>query len=78
AGNGAPLAFGGMVGASAVVWLRTRVRPAWFSWVSAVLAIGLASPLGWIFIAVAVLWVAVVGVVLYRGERIPAGVPAVS
>lgn len=64
-GQALPIALAVTVGASAVVSLRNRVFSSWLSWVSAILAVGLLSPLGWVFLVVALLWVAAVSVILY-------------
>ena len=68
-GIGLPIALAVTVGASAVVSFRTGVFPTWLSWVGAILAVGLLSPLGYIFGAIAILWVAVVSIILFMAGR---------
>jgi len=57
-------------GAAGIVALRTRLFPAWLGWTSVVIAIGLLTPVHYIFEAVAFLWIAGLSVLLYqRGTR---------
>lgn len=62
------LGLGVMVGASAVVAYRSRGLRPWAVWVSGLLAVGLLSPLSWAFVAVGLVWVAVVSVWLYLSK----------
>ena len=55
-------------GATGIASLRIGLLPTWLSWVSVVMAIGLLSPIHYIFEALAALWLAVVGVSLYRRD----------
>jgi hypothetical protein len=60
-----------LIGAAAVVSLRTALFPAWFGWASAVVAIGLLTPFAYIVLALAVVWLVVVSIWLYiRGASI--------
>ena len=52
--------------AAALVALRTGVFPAWLAWVSVVLAVGLLTPLNYIFMGFALLWVLIVSILLFR------------
>ncbi|MFQ5923554.1 MAG: hypothetical protein ACE5M4_11995, partial [Anaerolineales bacterium] len=53
------------VGATAVVSLRAAVFPTWFGWASGLIALGLLSPLGYLFAALSLVWVLVVSIWLY-------------
>ena len=52
------------IGATAVVSLRVAVFPAWFGWVSALIAFGLLTPIG--YLVLALVWLLVVSIWLYR------------
>ena len=54
------------IGASAVVSLRAAVFPAWFGWVSALVAFGLLTPIAYIVLAFALVWLFLVSIWLYR------------
>ncbi len=54
------------IGATAVVSLRTGMFPAWFGWVSALVAFGLLTPIAYIVLGLAVIWMIVVSIWLYR------------
>jgi hypothetical protein len=54
------------IGASAVVSLRAAVFPAWFGWVSALIAFGLLTPIAYFVLAFALVWLFVVSIWLYR------------
>ena len=69
------------IGATAVVSIRSDVFPTWFGWASATVAIGLLSPIAYIMLAFAVVWLLVVSIWLYvrgakGGEQTPVGEPA--
>ncbi|MFB3049261.1 MAG: hypothetical protein ACE1Z9_03820 [Acidimicrobiia bacterium] len=72
-GNTAPIAFAVLVAATALVALRTGVFPAWLAWVSVVLAVGLLTPLNYIFMGFALLWVLIVSILLFRQNRLNGG-----
>jgi hypothetical protein len=57
------------VGATAVVSLRTAMFPAWFGWVSALIAFGLLTPISYIVLAFALVWLFVVSIWLYARGR---------
>lgn len=66
-GNAVPIGFAVLLGASAVVSLRTGVFARWLSWVAAVVAVGLLIPeINFAIIGVAVLWVLIMSFVIYR------------
>lgn len=69
-GAAAPIGFAVLIGAAAVVSFRTQLFPPWLMWASVVIAIGLVSPLLFIFLLVAFLWVLVVGIWLFNRERV--------
>jgi hypothetical protein len=54
------------IGASAVVSLRTGMFRPWFGWVSALVAFGLLTPIAYIVLGLAVIWMIVVSIWLYR------------
>jgi hypothetical protein len=76
-GIAAPIALAALVGAAALVGLRTGALAGWLAWSGAVLAIGLVSPFSYIFVGISLLWIVALSVVLSvrrgRGEA-----PAVS
>ena len=63
-----PLAAGGAVFlvAAGVLGVRTRALPAWLSWVAVVLGVASITPIGFLAFLAAVLWIAIVSVLLYR------------
>jgi uncharacterized membrane protein YhaH (DUF805 family) len=65
-GTAAPYGLAALVGAFAIFAIRTRTQPGWLAWISLVIAVGLISPINYIVIAMAVIWVAVVSIRLYR------------
>ncbi len=71
-GTATPFMMAVFLGATAVVSLRADLFPTWFGWLTAIIAIGLVSPVNYIFIAFAFLWIAVVGIWLYVRQRSPA------
>jgi hypothetical protein len=61
----APYGFAALLGATAVVSLRTGVLPMWLSWITVITAIGLLVPLiSWAFMLVFALWVLIVSIML--------------
>ena len=68
-GNGLSVALGAAIAAFAVVSARTHLMPSWFTWVSAIIAIGAISPLGYIFLALAVIWIAYVSVAMWWAQK---------
>jgi hypothetical protein len=54
------------IGAAGAVSLRTQLFPTWLGWASVVFAIGLLTPLNYIFEGLALIWVVVVSIRLYR------------
>ncbi len=53
------------IGATAVVSIRAAVFPTWFGWASALVAFGLLTPVAYIVLALAVVWLLVVSIWLY-------------
>ncbi len=53
------------IGATAVVSLRTGLFPAWFGWVSVLVAFGLITPFAYAVLAFALLWLLVVSIWLF-------------
>jgi hypothetical protein len=56
---------------SALVILRTGLLPAWFGWVTAIMAIALITPVGFFVFFVSLLWIVVVSVILFRRQAGP-------
>ncbi len=60
-----------LIGAAAVVSLRTSMFPAWFGWASALVAFGLLTPFAYFVLAFAVVWLSLVSIWLYiRGASL--------
>jgi hypothetical protein len=58
-----------LIAATAVVSLRSDAFPAWFGWASVVRAFGLLTPIAYIMLAFAMIWLVVVSIWLYiRGS----------
>ncbi len=53
------------IGSTAVVSIREAMFPVWFGWVSALVAIGLLTPLSFIVLGFAMLWLFGVSIWLY-------------
>jgi uncharacterized membrane protein len=53
------------IGATAVVSIRGALFPAWFGWMSVLIAFGLLTPVAYLFIYLAVMWLVVVSIWLY-------------
>ncbi len=62
----AAFALAVFIGATAVVSLRTMMFPTWFGWLSILITIGLLSPMGPIVFFIALVWLLVVSIWLYR------------
>ncbi len=65
AGQMFAISLAAFIGATAVVSIRTDVFPAWFGWISALVAFGLLTPFAYIVLAFAVVWLVVVSIWLY-------------
>lgn len=57
-----------MIGAAGLVALRTRAFPSRFGWVSVVVALGLVTPLDYIFEGIALVWIVAVSVWFFVRE----------
>ncbi len=68
-GNGAPLGFAALIGASAIAALRLENQPRRAAVASLILAVGLISPYAWAVIAIVIIWVPVAAVWIYRAEK---------
>lgn len=53
------------IGATGIGALQTHFLPSWFGWLSVVFAIGLLSPIHYIFEGLAFVWIAVVSIWLF-------------
>ena len=69
-----PVALDVMIAATAVVAFRTGFLPRWSVWVSGIIALGSFSPVAYILGAAAILWIAVMSLVLYTRGRQQAAV----
>jgi hypothetical protein len=68
-GIGSAIGAAVMIGAAAVVSLRTSAAlPTWLAWLSVPLALLLASPFGFIGLLPYLLWILIVSILLYRGQ----------
>lgn len=65
-GAGVPIALAAMIGATAVVSLRTGFFAGWLTWSSIVFAVGLLTPFGYIFLGLAALWIVIVSTIMAR------------
>ncbi len=59
-----PLAV--FIAATAAISLRTRMFPGWFGWASALVAFGLLTPISYLILAFALVWLLGVSISLYR------------
>jgi uncharacterized membrane protein YhaH (DUF805 family) len=63
------VAFTGMAAltlSSAVLILTTRRLPAWLGWSALVIGIATVTPIGFIFAGLGIIWVGIMGIVLWR------------
>lgn len=56
------------IGASALVSLRTGMFPTWLGWASALIAFGLLTPIAYVVLALALVWLLGVSIWLYRQQ----------
>ncbi len=78
-GNLSAFTFAVFIGASALVWARSGLSRRWTNWATAVLVIGLISPVGYFFVLFALAWMMFVSIWLYRrAAAAPAASPAAS
>jgi hypothetical protein len=63
------LGLAAWIGATGLVSLETRLFPAWLGWTSIAFAVGLLSPVHYIFEGLAAAWIVVVSALLYRQEK---------
>lgn len=59
--------FAALIGATGIAALRGRLFASWLGWASVVGAIGLLTPIHYVFEVLALPWMAIVGVLQYRG-----------
>lgn len=59
------ISLAALIGATAVLSLRTGVFPAWFGWVSALVTLGLLTPFAYFILFFAMVWLLVVSIWLY-------------
>ena len=77
-GTFASFGFAALIGAYAIVALRSGSQPGWLTWSSLVLAVGLLSPVNWVVIGLVVVWVPVVAIRLYREDGARVSVTAAA
>ncbi len=70
-GNALPVALAVVVGAATIVAFRTGALPRWLAVTSAVVAVGMLTPVNFVFVALGVLWLGVVSVLLYARSSAP-------
>jgi hypothetical protein len=58
--------FAVLIGAAAVIALRTAMFPTWIGWASVLIALGLVSPVGYFVLGFALVWLFGVSILLYR------------
>ena len=68
ASQGASIGLAALVGGYTAVSFRHRMLPTWLNWVSAVLVVGMLSPYNWAIGALALPWIAIVSVLIYRRQ----------
>lgn len=64
-----------LIGATAIVSLRSKLFPTWFGWVSVMVAVGLLTPYAYAVMALAFIWLLVVSIWLYL-KGAPEGEPS--
>ena len=57
------------IGATGLASLETKMFPAWLGWTSIAFAVGLLSPVHYIFEGLAAAWIVAVSALLYRQQR---------
>lgn len=74
-----PIAFAALSGATGLAIVRTKLLPAWFGWVSVILAVILLTPVSYILLTGILVWLVVLSVWLFiRMGREAATATAVS
>lgn len=54
--------------ASSVIWLRAGALPRWFNWAGIVVAVLLLTPISYIVLLLALLWIVVMSLWIFRGQ----------
>lgn len=67
-GNGAPLGLGVMIGAAGIARIRTKAGSPWIGWSSVGIGLGLLSPYAWVVLALALIWIPIAGLWMYREQ----------
>ncbi|HEX6221826.1 MAG TPA: hypothetical protein VF115_12090 [Acidimicrobiia bacterium] len=70
-GNGAPLGLGVMIGAAGIARIRTKAGSPWIGWSSVGIGFGLLSPYAWVVLALALIWISIAGLWMYREQSDP-------
>ena len=60
-----PIAFAALIGASGLALLRTKLLPAWFGWVSVILAVALLTPFSYVLLVIILVWLVVISAWLF-------------
>ena len=64
-GSGLSISMASVIGATAVVILRSGALPRWLGWASVAIAVGLLTPINWALLALVLPWVAAVSIWIY-------------
>jgi len=72
-GTGAAFGLAALIGAWAVVNLRTEGRMKPIGWAGGLIALGLISPFSWIVIGLALIWIPAAGVWIYHRDKTQVG-----
>ena len=70
-GNAAPLGLGVMIGAAGIAQLRTASGARWPGWAGVGIGLGLLSPFAWLVLVLALVWIPVTGIWMYREHAEP-------
>lgn len=65
-GSVAPLGFAVLIGTATLIGVRSASTKRWISWLNGIVAVGLLSPINYLFLAYAIVWVPIIGVAMYR------------
>jgi predicted membrane metal-binding protein len=54
--------------AASVLWLRARTLPAWFNWAAIVVAVLMLTPIAYLMLVLALVWITVVSLWATKGQ----------
>ena len=66
--QGLPIGLAALVGGYTALSFRLRMLPTWLNWASALLVVGMLSPYNWAIGGLALPWIAIVSVLIYRRQ----------